>query len=131
MKVTKLIGMLGLAIALTACSGAPSDADVEQVAKQSVQELERQFAPLGIQWTDVFDTKVKVTNKAKQENGRWLIEAETAVTAKKDLKDVAEGAQLGVMALAGNIKKGELLGGRAMPSKFYMQKGDKGWIATN
>ena len=94
MKFLKAISTAALALTLVACSSAPSDADVQAVTQQSLQQVDQQLAPLGLRWSDVFDTQVKVKNKAKQEDGRWLIEAETTVTAKKDLKELPETAQM-------------------------------------
>lgn len=129
MKFLNLLPILVLATALAACSGAPSDADVQTLANQANAQVEQQFAPLGLKMGDVFTSEVKVKNKAKQDDGRWLIEAESTVTAKKDLKELPQDAQIVVLAIFGDIKKGQLVGGAAT-SKFYMQKGDNGWIAT-
>ena len=110
MKFLKAISTAALALTLVACSSAPSDADVQAVTQQSLQQVDQQLAPLGLRWSDVFDTQVKVKNKAKQEDGRWLIEAETTVTAKKDLKELPETAQILVFAFAGEMKKGQAIG---------------------
>ena len=105
MKFLKTVFTAVLTLALVACSNAPSDADVQAVTQQSLQQVDQQLAPLGLRWSDVFDTQVKIKNKAKQEDGRWLIEAETTVTAKKDLKELPESAQMLVFAFAGDMKK--------------------------
>lgn len=130
MKFLKVISTAALALTLVACSSAPSDADVQAVTQQSLQQVDQQLAPLGLRWSDVFDTQVKVKNKAKQEDGRWLIEAETTVTAKKDLKELPETAQMLVFAFAGDMKKGQAIGGSAVTDTFYLQKGDAGWMAV-
>lgn len=130
MKFLKTISTAALALALVACSNGPSDADVQAVTQQSVQQVDQQLAPLGLRWNDVFDTQVKIKNKAKQEDGRWLIEAETTVTAKKDLKELPETAQVLVFTFAGDMKKGQAIGGGAVTDKFYLQKGDAGWMAV-
>lgn len=70
MKFLKAISTAALALTLVACSSAPSDADVQAVTQQSLQQADQQLAPLGLRWSDVFDTQVKVKNKAKQEDGR-------------------------------------------------------------
>ena len=130
MKFLKTVFTAVLTLALVACSNAPSDADVQAVTQQSLQQVDQQLAPLGLRWSDVFDTQVKIKNKAKQEDGRWLIEAETTVTAKKDLKALPESAQMLVIAIAGDMKKGQAIGGGAVTDKFYLQKGDAGWMAV-
>ena len=130
MKFLKTVFTAVLTLALVACSNAPSDADVQAVTQQSLQQVDQQLAPLGLRWSDVFDTQVKIKNKAKQEDGRWLIEAETTVTAKKDLKELPESAQMLVFAFAGDMKKGQDIGGGAVTDKFYLQKGDAGWMAV-
>lgn len=130
MKFLKAISTAALALTLVACSSAPSDADVQAVTQQSLQQVDQQLAPLGLRWSDVFDTQVKVKNKAKQEDGRWLIEAETTVTAKKDLKELPETAQMLVFAFVGDMKKGQAIGGSAVTDTFYLQKGDAGWMAV-
>lgn len=81
--------------------------------------------------SDVLTVDVKVKNKAKQDDGRWLVEAETTMTAKKDMKELSADAQMVIDSLFGDIKKGQPVGGGAVSGKFYMQKGDKGWMATN
>ena len=130
MKIIKALSVLAISFFLAACSGAPSDSDVRTVTSQSEKEMDQQLAPLGLKWSDVFETEVKVKNKAKQEDGRWLIEAETTVTAKKDLKELPESAQMLVFAFAGDMKKGQAIGGGAVTDKFYLQKGDAGWMAV-
>lgn len=131
MKISKALFILTTAFILTACSGAPSDGDVQTVVNQANAQGTRQFEQLGLKMSDVFDTDVKVKNKAKQDDGRWLIEAETTMSAKKDMKELTPDAQMAVGTLFGDIKKGQPVGGGAVSSKFYMQKGDKGWMATN
>ena len=130
MRVLKTVFTAVLTLALVACSNTPSDADVQAVTQQSLQQVDQQLAPLGLRWSDVFDTQVKIKNTAKQEDGRWLIEAETTVTAKKDLKELPESAQMLVFAFAGDMKKGQAIGGGAVTDKFYLQKGDAGWMAV-
>ena len=78
----------------------------------------------------MFTIEVKVKNKAKQDDGRWLIEAETTMSAKKDMKELPQDAQMVVGTIFGDLKKGQPVGGGAVTNKFYMQKGDKGWMAT-
>ena len=130
MKIIKALTVLVISLFLAACSGAPSDSDVRTVTGQSEKEVDRQLAPLGLKWSDVFETEVKVKNKAKQDDGRWLVEADTTITAKKDMKELPENAQMAVLGLFGEIKKGQAIGGGAVTTKFYMQKGDNGWMAV-
>lgn len=131
MKFFNVLPVLVFSIALAACSGAPSDSDVQAVAKQSEQQLDQQLAPLGVRSSDIFETNVKIKNKAKQEDGRWLVEVESTVTAKKDIKDLPESAQMVIFSMVGDIKKGQVIGGGAVStSSFHMQKGDNGWMAT-
>lgn len=130
MKFSYLLPILILATALAACSGAPSDSDVQTVVNQADAQTEQQFAPLGLKMGDVFTSEVKVKNKAKQDDGRWLIDAETTITAKKDMKELTQDAQMVVVTIFGDIKKGQPVGGGAVTSKFYMRKGDNGWMAT-
>ncbi len=130
MKFLNLLPILVLATALTACSSAPSDADVQTVVNQANAQFEQQLTPLGLKMGDVFTSEVKVKNKAKQDDGRWLIEAETSMSAKKDMKELSQDAQMVVVTMFGDIKKGQPVGGGAVTSKFYMQKGDNGWMAT-
>ena len=66
MKFLKTVFTAVLTLALVACSNAPSDADVQAVTQQSLQQVDQQLAPLGLRWSDVFDTQVKIKNKAKQ-----------------------------------------------------------------
>ena len=130
MKIIKALSILAISFFLAACSGAPSDSDVRTVTSQSEKEMDQQLAPLGLKWNDVFETEVKVKNKAKQDDGRWLVEADTTITAKKDMKELPENAQMAVLGLFGEIKKGQAIGGGAVTTKFYMQKGDNGWMAV-
>ena len=130
MKFLNFLPILVLITALTACSSAPSDADVQTVVNQANAQVEQQFAPLGLKIGDVFTIEVKVKNKAKQGDGRWLIEAETTMSAKKDMKELPQDAQIVVGTIFGDLKKGQPVGGGAVTDKFYMQKGDKGWMAT-
>ncbi|MFN9475349.1 hypothetical protein [Acidovorax sp.] len=130
MKLIQTLFILALSLVLAACSGAPSDSDVRAVTSQSEKQMDQQLAPLGLKWSDVFETEVKVKNKAKQDDGRWLVEADTTITAKKDMKELPENAQFTVFSLFGDIKKGQPIGGGAVTTKFYMQKGDNGWMAV-
>ena len=130
MKIIKALSILAISFFLAACSSAPSDSDVRTVTSQSEKEMDQQLAPLGLKWSDVFETEVKVKNKAKQDDGRWLVEADTTITAKKDMKELPENAQMAVLGLFGEIKKGQAIGGGAVTTKFYMQKGDNGWMAV-
>ena len=130
MKLFPILPILALSFVLAACSGAPSDADVRTVTNQSEKQMDQQLAPLGLKWSDVFETDFKIKNKAKQGDGRWLVEADTTITAKKDMKELQESAQMAVLSLFGDIKKGQPIGGGAVTTKFYMQKGDNGWMVV-
>ena len=131
MNIIRALIVLTAAFILTACSSAPSDSDVQTVVSQANAQGTRQFEQLGLKMSDVFDIAVKVKNKAKQDDGRWLVEVETTMAAKKDMKELTQDAQMAVVTLFGDIKKGQPVGGGAVSNKFYMQKGDKGWMATN
>lgn len=131
MKLFKTLFILTTACILAACSSAPSDSDVQAVSNQASAQAFRQFEALGLKMSDVLTIDVKVKNKAKQDDGRWLVEAETTMTAKKDMKELSADAQMVIASLFGDIKKGQPVGGGAVSGKFYMQKGDKGWMATN
>ena len=54
----------------------------------------------------IFETNVKIKSKAKQEDGRWLVDMESTVPAKKDIKDLPESAQMVIFSMVGDIKKG-------------------------
>lgn len=131
MKILKTLFILTTACILAACSSAPSDSDVQTVSNQASAQAFRQFEALGLKMSDVLTIDVKVKNKAKQDDGRWLVEAETTMTAKKDMKELSADAQMVVASLFGDIKKGQPIAGGPVSGKFYMQKGDTGWIATN
>ena len=130
MKFQNVLPLLLLSIVLTACSDGPSDADVQAIANAANAQGEQQFASLGIKMSDIFTNEVKIKNKAKQADGRWLVEAESTVLAKKDLKELPENAQMAIGSLFGDIKKGQPVVVGAATSKFYMQKGDKGWMES-
>ena len=115
MKIIKALSILAISFFLAACSGAPSDSDVRTVTSQSEKEMDQQLAPLGLKWSDVFETEVKVKNKAKQDDGRWLVQTQTTAVAKKDWP---------------GGKKGEPMPGTPASDQMYMQKGDNGWIAS-
>lgn len=130
MRNFKSIAVVASCLTLMACSGGPSDTDMQVVTKQSEQQLDQQMAPLGLRWSDVFETKLAIKNKAKQDDGRWLIEAETTMTAKKDMKELPQEVQLLVAGIAGDFRKGQAIGGGPVTTKFYMHKGEQGWIAV-
>ena len=46
------------------------------------------------------------------------------------MKELPQDAQIVVLTIFGDIKKGQPVGGGAVSSKFYMHKGEKGWMAT-
>ena len=113
MQFSKSISIIALSFALAACSGSPSDSDVQAVFKDAVKQLEQVYAPLGINFSDTFDVETKIKNKSKQDDGRWLVQVEMTMRAKKDW---AQG------------KKGEIVGAPQV-STVNMKKGDNGWIA--
>ena len=130
MKFFKALPIVALSIVLAACSGGPSDSDVQAIADQALGQMEQVMAATGVNLKEDFDVKVKIVNKTKQDDGRWLVEADTTITAKKDMKELPENAQMAVLGLFGEIKKGQAIGGGAVTTKFYMQKGDNGWMAV-
>lgn len=115
MKLFKAISIAALSIALAACSGGPSDSDVQAIADQSIKQMEQVMSQAGVDLADTFDIKVKIVNKVKQDDGRWLVETQTTAVAKKDWT---------------GGKKGDALPGTPTPDRMYMQKGDNGWIAS-
>ena len=115
MKFHKALSIAALSIALAACSSGPSDSDVQAIADQSIKQMEQVMSQTGVNLAETFDIKVKIVNKAKQDDGRWLVETQTAAIAKKDW----DGG-----------KKGEALPGTPTTDRMYMQKGDNGWIAS-
>lgn len=115
MKFSKPFSIIALSLALAACSGGPSDSDVQAIADQSIDQMAQVMAMTGINLKEDFDVKVKIVNKAKQDDGRWLVQTQTTAVAKKDWP---------------GGKKGEAMPGTPASDQMYMQKGDNGWIAS-
>lgn len=131
MKFSKALSIAALSIALAACSSGPSDAEVQTEATRQFQQFDQVLAPLGFKWTDVFDSKVDVKNKVKQDDGRWLVEIETTITAKKNSGDLPDEVQMVLMGLVGGgVTKGQVLSGGPILNKVYMQKGENGWMTS-
>ena len=115
MKFFKALPIVALSIALAACSGGPSDSDVQAIADQAIGQMEQVMAATGVNLKEDFDVKVKIVNKTKQDDGRWLVQTQTSAVAKKDWQ---------------GGKKGDALPGSPTTDQFYMQKGEKGWMAS-
>ena len=115
MKFFKALPIVALSIALAACSGGPSDSDVQAIADQAIGQMEQVMAATGVNLKEDFDVKVKIVNKTKQDDGRWLVQTQTSAVAKKDWP---------------GGKKGDALPGSPTSDQFYMQKGEKGWMAS-
>jgi hypothetical protein len=130
MSFGKLITIIIFVGLIAACSSSPSDSDINEAFKsQTMGQLDNAFAPLGFKASDVFDFNIKIENKAKQDDGRWLVQTETTMIAKRDSSSFTEQQQLGLM-MFGQFKKGQPIG---QPTKgnAHVVKGDKGWIISN
>ena len=112
---SKALATAALCLTLAACSSGPSDADVQAIADQGIAQMAQAMAPLGVNLKEDFDIQVKIVNKTKQDNGRWLVQTQTSAVAKKDWQ---------------GGKKGDALPGSPTSDQFYMQKGEKGWMAS-
>ena len=131
MYFKKLIAISILIIAIAGCSSGPSDSDiVEAFNNQSIVQLDNAFAPLGFKTSDAIDFSIKIENKAKQDDGRWLVQTETRMVAKKDIGSFTEQQQMGLMVMFGQFKKGQDIG-KPQKGNSHMTKGDKGWILSN
>ena len=115
MTFFKALPIVALSIVLAACSGGPSDSDVQAIADQALGQMEQVMAATGVNLKEDFDVKVKIVNKTKQDDGRWLVQTQTTAVAKKDWP---------------GGKKGEPMPGTPASDQMYMQKGDNGWIAS-
>jgi len=114
-KFSRAFSIAVLSAALVACSSGPSDSDVQAALKDTIKQVEQVYAAWGINFSETFDIDVKVKNKSKQDDGRWLVQTETIMRAKKDW---VKG------------KKGEVVG-QPQTDNVYMVKGDSGWIIQN
>ena len=112
---SKALATAALCLTLAACSSGPSDADVQAIADQGIAQMAQAMAPLGVNLKEDFDIQVKIVNKTKQDDGRWLVQTQTTAVAKKDWP---------------GGKKGEPMPGTPASDQMYMQKGDNGWIAS-
>lgn len=95
-----------------------------------MSQMDAALAPMGFKASDVLDFDIKIKNKSKQDDGRWLVETETTVKAKKSLKDFNEDQQMGLGMMFGKFEKGGQIG-QAQMGTAHMSKGDNGWILTN
>lgn len=112
MHFSKFIATSALALLLTACSSSPSDGDVVKLVETQMQ---KGFALSGMDLSDVMAVEVKVINKAKQDDGKWLVQVETTTTAKKDFRDYKQGQVIAPTMTLG----------------LQLVKGDSGWMAAN
>lgn len=123
----KILSVLALAF-LAACSSGPSDGDVQKIVNQGMSQADAAFAPLGVQFSDLFDVETKILSKADKGGGQWLVQTEASASFKKSLSDFPQEKQLLLAASFGKFEKGKKLS--AQTDQFTMIKGDKGWIAT-
>ena len=80
---SKALATAALCLTLAACSSGPSDSDVQAIADQGIAQMAQAMAPLGINLKEDFDIQVKIVNKTKQDDGRWLVQTQTSAVAKK------------------------------------------------
>ena len=115
MQLTKFFVVSAIAFFLSACSSSPSDGEIVKLVETEMQKGMAIYAGAGLDMSDlmVFDTKV--TNKAKQDDGKWLIQTQTTTTAKKDFQE---------------FKKGQVIG-QPQSTTFRLVKGDNGWMGAN
>jgi hypothetical protein len=131
MSFTKFIVVIALLGAIAGCSSGPSDSDINDAFNnQSLVQLDNAFAPMGFKASDVIDISIKIENKAKQDDGRWLVQTESRMVAKKDIGSFTEQQQMGLMVMFGQFKKGQDIG-KPQKGSSHMTKGDKGWILSN
>lgn len=130
MHFSKFVTTSALVVFLAACSSSPSDGDIAKVVESQMQQVDAAFAATGLKFSDVFAIDVKVTNKAKQDDGKWLVQTATTLTAKKNATDLTQDQQLTVGLMFGNFKKDQAIG-QPQSGTFRMVKGDSGWMATN
>lgn len=130
MHFSKFIATTALALLLAACSSSPSDGDIVKVVESQMQQMDAAIAATGVKFSDVIAVDVKVTNKAKQDDGKWLVETQTTLIAKKNASDLTKEQQMLVGMMFGNFKKDQLIG-QPQSATFRMLRGDKGWMATN
>ncbi len=87
----------------------------QAIADQGIAPMAQAMAPLGVNLKEDFDIQVKIVNKTKQDDGRWLVQTQTSAVAKKDWQ---------------GGKKGDALAGLAHHRPVLHAKGQKGWMAS-
>jgi hypothetical protein len=130
MQLYKLFVTSALALFLAACSSSPSDGDIAKVVESQMQQMDAAFAATGVKFSDVMAVDVQVTNRAKQDDGKWLVQTQTRLIAKKNVSDLTQDQQLTIGIMFGNFKKDQAIG-QPQSGTFRMVKGDSGWMATN
>ncbi len=115
MQFFKFVVTSALVLLLSACSSSPSDGEVVKMVETEMQKVMAVYADAGLGISDLMAFEVKVTNKAKQDDGKWLIQTQTTITAKKDFRE---------------FKKGQPIG-QPQSATFRLVKGDNGWMASN
>jgi hypothetical protein len=130
MHFFKIFAISSLAFFLAACSSSPSDGDITKVVESQMQQMDAAFAATGAKFSEVMAIDVKVTNKAKQDDGKWLVQTQTSLIPKKNASDLTREQQLTIGLMFGNYKKDQAIG-QPQSGTFRMVKGDNGWMATN
>jgi hypothetical protein len=115
MHFSKFFFTFALALFLSGCSSSPSDGEIVKLVETEMQKGMAIYADAGIGISDLLAFDVKVTNKAKQDDGKWLIQTATTITAKKDFRE---------------FKKGQVMG-QPQSTTFRLVKGDNGWMGAN
>lgn len=130
MKTFKAFLLVLAAVWLAACSSGPSDREVQAIMQSQMDQINALSHQFGIPAADYFDSRTTVLNRVEQEGGRWLVEVEHALVAKKSLTEafpdpIARGVALFTL---GNFQRGqEMLITR---STMILQKGERGWIVV-
>jgi hypothetical protein len=131
MSFTKFLAAIVLLGSIAGCSSSPSDSDINEAFNtQAMSQLDNAFAPLGFKASEAIEIIIKIENKAKQDDGRWLVQTETRLVAKKDIGSFNEQQQMGLGVMFGQFKKGQDIG-KPQKGNSHMTKGDKGWILSN
>jgi hypothetical protein len=131
MYFKKVFAVIILLSAIVGCSSSPSDSDInEAFNSQAMSQLDNAFAPMGFKASDAIEIIIKIENKAKQDDGRWLVQTEARMVAKKDIESFNEQQKMGLGILFGQFKKGQDIG-KPQKGSSHMTKGDKGWILSN
>jgi len=127
MKTFKAFLLVFVAILLAACSSGPSDREVQAIVQSQMNQVNTLSDRFGFPMAEVFDSKTTVLNRIEQEGGRWLVEFEVSLIAKKSIAEAFPDPMLrGAMMLAfGNFQKGQVISmGR---STMILLEGDRGW----